>query len=91
MTDNESRNDYCHHLLGSLSDYVDEALSEEFCAEIKHHLEGCENCRVMVDTLRKTVYLYHVSAAGPAEVPSEARERLYKRLQLDEFTGKESR
>ncbi|MCI0519213.1 MAG: zf-HC2 domain-containing protein [Chloroflexi bacterium] len=77
----------CRHLLGSLSEYVDGALEEQLCAEIERHLSGCENCRVVVDTLNKTVSLYHQSAAR-AIAPSGVRQRLFKRLDLEEFLGK---
>ena len=74
----------CRHLLGALSEYVDGELSAELCAEIERHLAECENCRIVVDTLRKTVYLVHATAK-PEGVPDEVRERLYKSLKLDGF------
>ena len=74
----------CRYLLGSLSDYIDATLEGEICAEIERHLEECENCRVVVDTLRKTVYLVHANNCDPT-MPEDVRERLYKRLDLDEF------
>ena len=49
----------CRKLLGSLSEYVDGELNEELCSVLEQHMEECENCRIVVDTLRKTVYLYH--------------------------------
>jgi len=73
----------CRHLLGDLSDYVDGEASAELCAEIERHLADCDNCRVVVDTLRKTVSLYH--ELPQPELPAAARERLYKRLLLDNF------
>jgi predicted anti-sigma-YlaC factor YlaD len=76
--------EHCRHLLGSLSDYVDAAASEEICAEIERHLAECEDCRVVVDTLRKTVSLYHASRTSP-EIPADVRQRLYKCLDLTEF------
>lgn len=80
----DSSHENCRHLLGALSDYVDETASREICAEIERHLEDCENCRVVVDTLRKTVYLVHASNE-PASMPSDVRERLYKCLDLDDL------
>lgn len=74
----------CENLLGSLSDYVDGSLREELCREIEEHMAGCENCRVVVDTLKKTVFLYH-SSAGAESVPAEVRERLYRALDLDDL------
>jgi len=76
--------DTCRSLLDSLSDYVDGQLGDELCAEIDRHLQHCENCRVVIDSLRKTVYLYHVTTESPT-VPNDVRERLFTRLNLDEF------
>lgn len=74
----------CKYLLDSLSDYVDGSLGSELCAELERHLSDCENCRIVVDTLRKTVSLYKVTNQ-PAEVPEDVRERLYRSLDLEEF------
>ncbi len=74
----------CRYLLDSLSDFIDGALSSELCNEIERHMADCENCRIVVDSLRKTIYLYHETAA-PLTVPDEVRARLYQRLDLEEF------
>jgi anti-sigma factor RsiW len=74
----------CEALLGSLSDYVDGSLREELCREIEEHMAGCENCRVVVDTLKKTVFLYH-STSKVGTVPADVRERLYRVLDLDDL------
>ena len=73
----------CHDLLDGLSDYLDGEASAELCAEIERHLGGCNKCRIVVDTLRKTVTLYH--QLPQPEMPAQARERLYKRLNLDDY------
>jgi anti-sigma factor RsiW len=74
----------CKYLLDSLSDYVDGSLGNELCAELERHMSGCDNCRIVVDTLRKTVSLYKVNSE-PAEVPEDVRERLFFSLNLEEF------
>jgi anti-sigma factor (TIGR02949 family) len=74
----------CRHLLDSLSDYIDRELNEELCQTLEAHLAECENCRIVVDTLRKTVFLYRSTASG-VEMPEDVKERLYKRLDLGEF------
>ncbi|HPH98598.1 MAG TPA: zf-HC2 domain-containing protein [Anaerolineaceae bacterium] len=74
----------CKQMLGSLSEYIDGALQAELCAAIEEHLKDCPNCRVVINTLRKTVELYE-KAVPPAELPSGIRERLFARLELDEF------
>jgi len=74
-----------HSLITYLSDYVDGNLSEEFCLELEGHLAECENCRIVVDTLRKTISLYHICAEDPQEVPGTVRERLFRTLNLEDF------
>lgn len=73
----------CRHLLAELSEYLDGEASAELCAEIERHLADCADCRVMVDTLRKTVSLYR--ELPQPEMPAGARERLYASLDLAEF------
>jgi anti-sigma factor RsiW len=82
-----STNDHsqCKSLLGFLSDFVDGSLSEELCQEIEFHAAGCEHCRIVVDTLRKTISLYHASASEPAEIPGEIRSQLFKTLNLEDY------
>jgi predicted anti-sigma-YlaC factor YlaD len=80
----ETEHEHCRYLLGSLSDYIDATLEGEICAEIERHLEECENCRVVVDTLRKTVSIVHATNSDPG-MPEDVRKRLYKCLDLDEF------
>lgn len=79
----------CHLLLDSLSDYIDGALGEELCSQIERHMAGCENCRIVIDSLRKTIYLYQITA-DPPTVPQDVRARLFERLELDDLLGKES-
>lgn len=77
----------CRHLLGALSDYIDGTLEAELCAELEKHLTECENCRIVVDSLEKTVYLYR-STSSDVPVPEAVRERLFRRLHLDDFLEK---
>jgi len=72
----------CQVLLGELSDYVDGELEAALCAELEAHLADCPDCRVMVDTFRKTIVLYRSQAR--ADLPADVQERLYKVLKLEE-------
>ena len=81
-----SQHGECRHLLDDLSLYLDGDASEGVCAEIEQHLSECDNCRVMVDTLSKTIYLYQ-NLPQPT-LPDAMRERLYKKLDLAEFLEK---
>ena len=77
----------CRQLLGSLSEYVDGELDDELCSVLEQHLEGCDNCRIVVDTMRKTVYLYHESTQDET-IPTDIRTRLYKSLNIEEYLEK---
>jgi len=76
----------CKQLFDSLSEFVDGTLQQAFCDEIERHIANCENCRVVIDTLKKTIYLYHETAGEPT-IPSDVRTRLFQRLNLDDFIG----
>ena len=78
------RHEECRQLLDSLSDYIDGDLQQELCDEIELHMKDCDNCRIVVDTLNKTVSLYQ-SSSEPTIVPEDVRQRLFHRLDLDEF------
>lgn len=75
----------CGHLLGELSAYLEGEVSEALCAEIREHLEGCENCRAVVDTLRKTIQLYHT--LPQPDLPEGVRQRLIHTLSLEAFVS----
>jgi anti-sigma factor RsiW len=89
MTPHDHAHEQCRQLLGSLSAYVDGDLADEVCAEIERHMAGCERCRVVVDTLRKTVELYHTAAEDAPALPDDVRQRLFFRLELDDLTRRQ--
>jgi anti-sigma factor (TIGR02949 family) len=74
----------CANLLGSLSEYIDGALSPELCQEIEKHLAGCEDCRVVLNTTRRTIDLVQAPIERN-DLPEDVRERLFKRLNLDDY------
>ena len=74
----------CQALLNSLSDFIDGELETELCEKIEKHLTECQNCRIVVDTLRKTITLYQQTVTQD-EIPNEVHDRLFKRLDLEEF------
>lgn len=86
MSDHLHKN--CEALLGSLSEYIDGELPADLCKEIEKHLEGCDNCRIVLNTTKRTIDLVRVPA--DEEVPVDVRERLFKRLNLDEYLNQKS-
>ncbi|HLV44718.1 MAG TPA: zf-HC2 domain-containing protein [Aggregatilineales bacterium] len=73
----------CRGLLGHLSLYLDGEAEEAICREIEQHMAGCENCRVVIDTLAGTVRLY--KEHGHSRLSGEARSRLYAALDLSDY------
>lgn len=71
-------------MLASLGDYVDGVLGEQLCAEIERHLQGCNRCTIVVNTLKKTVELYH-ETVPQEEMPEDVRKRLYLRLNMEDY------
>jgi len=77
----------CSRLLRDLSDFIDGQLSPEICASFEEHLAQCENCRVVFDTTNRTILLYQNSAKEET-LPEDARERLFKKLSLEDLLKK---
>jgi anti-sigma factor RsiW len=79
----------CQDLKSQLSSFIDGELDDAICQEIMRHLESCENCRVMVDTLKKTIVLYREE---PHEsVSSQVHNRLFNVLDLEALKSKEKK
>ena len=81
----ESTHNTCEGLLGSLSDYIDGELGAELCRQIEKHISECDDCRIVVDTTRKTIDLVHASNTPHTGLPEKVRDRLFKRLNLDDY------
>lgn len=70
----------CRDRLSELCDYLDGELEVRLCARLEAHLAECRDCRVMVDTLRRTITLYRDQPV--ADLPGEVQQRLYQVLEL---------
>ncbi len=81
---NEHMHKNCEELLGSLSAYIDGDLDPELCQELEKHLAGCNDCRVVLNTTKRTIDLVHSPLEKP-DLPEDVRERLFKRLNLDNY------
>ena len=80
--------DECGRVLTQLNDYIDQKLSPEQCAQLEAHLAECENCRVVFDTLNKTLYLVHKLREKPPELPEAVEYRLFAVMKLNQFIPK---
>jgi len=73
----------CPKILKHLSAYIDGELDKTTCRQIETHLESCQNCRIVVDTLKKTIDLYQQDGEKTT-LPPETRRRLYACLALED-------
>ena len=87
MTDHAHTN--CEELLGSLSAYIDGDLGPELCQELEKHLADCDNCRVVLNTTKRTIDLVH-TPLEKTDLPEDVRERLFKRLKLNDYLNQKS-
>ncbi len=75
----------CQQMLTQLNDYVDGELAPGLCIELETHMADCENCRVVLDTLGKTIYLVKQLDEEPDELPEDVEQRLFAILDLEEY------
>ncbi len=68
----------CKELIRKLSEFLDGELGPAEAEELTSHLEHCEDCRIVVDTTRKTIEIY--CDTEPMSLPEEVRERLNRTL-----------
>lgn len=73
----------CRRYLESLGDYIEGTLNEELCNELEAHMAICENCRIVVNTLARTIMLYRKMPSP--ELPNAVRERLFAVLDLKPY------
>lgn len=64
----------CEKVIRELSNYLDAELDAALLRELEFHLAQCEDCRIVVDTTRKTIELYCNSE--PLPLPPDVRQRL---------------
>lgn len=68
----------CEDMLELLGDYVDGQIDPALCKEFERHLEGCNPCKIVIDTVKETVTLY--KGTDVYELPAPFRERLHQTL-----------
>ncbi|MGE3151547.1 MAG: anti-sigma factor [Nitrospiraceae bacterium] len=66
---------HCLHILRQLSDYLDDDLAQDVCAEIRRHLGACPNCETFVTSLRQTISLCRQLTPKPLSVSAKAQLR----------------
>ena len=81
---------HCNEQIESICAYVDGEADSKLCQEIEKHLEECENCRIMVDTLKQTVVLCREGKEEPLPAALESRLNDALRKKWEKKFGKKS-
>jgi predicted anti-sigma-YlaC factor YlaD len=68
----------CKRILEELNLYIDGELERELCEQLEVHLKGCDRCRIVLDTTRKTIQFYQDQT--PLDLPAGVRDRLHAAL-----------
>jgi predicted anti-sigma-YlaC factor YlaD len=76
-----------HHKMvyKQICDFMGEDLDAPVCKEVADHLRSCPNCRVYLDTVKKTVTLCQ-EVEKEIGVPEDVKDRLFKVLSLENFS-----
>lgn len=81
----------CGDHLVHLNEYLDGDLEASLRAEIEEHIGECKNCRLMVDTLRRTVKLCREEGECeplPQHISDKLTDAMRDRWQQKFGTGK---
>ena len=76
----------CSEILDQLADYLDEDARAELCRAIEAHLVKCRDCRVEVDSVRKTIVLYQ-SGQEASAIPASTLSGLNFALAREYTSG----
>jgi len=68
----------CRKVIQQLSEFLDGELEPGLAEQLSRHLEHCEDCKLVVDTTRKTIEIY--CNTEPMDLPPAVRERLDRAL-----------
>ena len=72
----------CKKVIIELTSYLDGVLDSTMRLDLEQHLSGCTDCRLVVDTCRKTIQIFCNS--DPVPLPEDVRQRLHAAL-LERF------
>lgn len=73
----------CKDILHNLNEYIDGELDPLLCSQLEAHIDTCNDCQIVVNTLQKTIQLCQ-SDGKLIQLPQEVRQRLLVSLGLAE-------
>lgn len=78
----------CGKVYEHLCANMDEKLDSAECRRIKAHIKGCPNCTALLDSLKKTVYLY--KKCPTPKLPARSRNELFAVIRLKRAPKREA-
>lgn len=69
----------CQEVLDHLSEYLDEEAQAELVSQVDLHVGHCRNCRVEVDTLKHTIFIFRENER--VFLPQPLTDRLQEALE----------
>jgi hypothetical protein len=70
-----------------ICDFMGEDLDAPVCKEVAEHLEKCPNCKVYLDTVKKTVTICQ-GTEKKEEMPEDIKNRLFKVLNIANLSAR---
>ena len=68
----------CDQVLSELQDYLDDDLAAELRKQLDGHLAHCKTCKVIYDSLKRTLTL--VTDSGSFELPPAVSDKIQQRV-----------
>lgn len=82
---------HCKHFLCKICEFLDGEAEQTCCVEVEQHMEECEECRIVVSTMRTTIRV--CKELNCEEIPDttrirfrqEMKRRLYEERLIEYF------
>jgi anti-sigma factor RsiW len=68
----------CQKIILELSNYLDNEMDNSLRLEFEEHMGRCPNCRVIIDTTRRTIEVYR--GCEPVPLPESLHNKLRETL-----------
>lgn len=75
------RKSCCREVFTHICENLDQDLASPRCRDIRKHLDGCPDCSIYLDSLKKTITLYR--KYPKPKISPKARKSLYGALILN--------
>ena len=76
----------CAEVYTHLCDNLDSKLETEACRKIKEHIAECEHCSALLDSMKKTVFLY--KKYPTPKLSKKAKAELFAIVHIGKETSK---